>query len=233
MTNKTNKASKYVFIEVIEDQAYLIDFRIISNIEEYKDVIKYIEPKYVFVTNRTDNDLANDIFDNIDIFECYDKEDKEDQKVTNDLQLYLVPQIEELSAFSETKGWEWSNKYYDKAFEKIMMELLSKTDTVVIEKQMNTIHIWLCEAPTNVLIQPYQTVYTHVNSNIAGDIDTYDTSWFSQSSIRKGYNVIVYNGYGNIDLSILLANKLCYTDREIRPSHNVYKMLMAGAFKFK
>ena len=240
----SNTTSKYVFIEVIEDQAYLIDFRIVSNLEEYKDVMKYIDPKYVFVTNRTDNDLVDDIFKNIDIFEMYDKEDKEDQKLTNDLQLYLVPQIEELDGLAERYAnnkalkdgymdWKWYHQFYEDNFERIMLELIIQNATAVVEKQMNTVHIWLCEAPDNVKVYSHQDVNIHIDSNNNSDIHTYDISWFSQNTISKGYNVIVYNGYGTIDLNKLLANKSSYTDREIRSAHNVYKMLMSNAFKFK
>jgi hypothetical protein len=64
-------------------------------------------------------------------------------------------------------------------------------------------------------------------------ICTHDPSFFQfDTLIEDGYDVIVLRGNNGVVLSELLDSKKSkkYIDKEMRLAHNVFKMLMAGAF---
>lgn len=92
------------------------------------------------------------------------------------------------------------------------------------------IHIFMDGEAHNA--QPYMVVKTLMECK-QEVIRTYCLDFFSFDTLEKGYDVIVVFRSGYIQLSELLDNTGEYTDKEIRKAHNVHKMLVAGAFKFK
>ena len=59
-------------------------------------------------------------------------------------------------------------------------------------------------------------------------------TFFNFNLLDKGYDVKVVKKNGEyILLSELLHGDSTYTEREIRKTHNVYKMLIADCFSFK
>ena len=83
----------------------------------------------------------------------------------------------------------------------------------------------------------YLSSYSEVLEDIKADkhmIFTNCLNFFSFDYLGKGYDVIVRKLNGQkIVLSELLENTGVYTDKEIRKAHNVYKMLLAGAIRFR
>ncbi len=64
-----------------------------------------------------------------------------------------------------------------------------------------------------------------------GDFNTCCLSFFSQEIFG---NVIIVKKDGSyIDKNEVLSNKYDYTDKNIKRSHNIYKMFMTGAFKWR
>ncbi len=60
--------------------------------------------------------------------------------------------------------------------------------------------------------------------------------FFSFSALKQlsGKDIIIYSKDGSyISVMELLTNKGNYTKKEIRPAHNIRKMLVAGSFQWK
>ncbi len=62
---------------------------------------------------------------------------------------------------------------------------------------------------------------------------TYDASIFSFCNLKKGVDVVLLKKNEYIRLSELLENKYNYTQKEMRPAHNAFKMFVAGAFNWR
>jgi len=93
--------------------------------------------------------------------------------------------------------------------------------------------------------ESYEGVQNSMNNN-KGSIYTNCLSFFNFSSLNKGYDVIIMkkliscNGpnsiiekYDLIHLSELIKNNGEYTKKEIRSTHNLYKMLIANSFQWQ
>ena len=61
---------------------------------------------------------------------------------------------------------------------------------------------------------------------------TYDPSFFCFDWLSKGWDVVVYRDGKTISLTSLLRNDRTHTNKHMRIAHNVYRMLIAGAFTF-
>lgn len=63
-------------------------------------------------------------------------------------------------------------------------------------------------------------------------IFTHNTDFFCFDTLEYGWNVLVLDKTGSIDLYDLLHVPGKYCAKQIRKAHNVRKLLMAGALKF-
>lgn len=99
---------------------------------------------------------------------------------------------------------------------------------------MKNKHIVILYDYTNRKCRSYMDVKEDIKNN-KDVIFTNCLSFFSQTYYHThGYDVIVLKkDCSKIIMSELLSNKHEYTAKWIRREHNLYKMLLAGAFMFK
>lgn len=77
----------------------------------------------------------------------------------------------------------------------------------------------------------YEQVKDAIVNNVE-EIHTNCLSFFDFRMFDYDYNVIIISRIGYIDMKELLNGDITYTYREIRRSHNIYKMFLANSFEW-
>jgi hypothetical protein len=88
---------------------------------------------------------------------------------------------------------------------------------------------------TDLIVHPYNKVNELIKDGV-DVINTYCVNFFCfDNFLFRNYEVIIHNNKGGyIKVSEILGDATDYgVDKELRKEHNVYKMFIAGAFKFK
>lgn len=102
-----------------------------------------------------------------------------------------------------------------------------------MNRPTKVINIYVDSFPHDNKIVPRNDVYECIYNNVS-EISTYDISFFCFDYLLQfDYNVIILSNDGILDLWEIYNNVPGYTDREIRPAHNVYKLYKSDAFTFK
>jgi hypothetical protein len=106
-------------------------------------------------------------------------------------------------------------------------------DKSIVTKTNKTINIYVDE--TDIKVQSHNKVKEMIKDGV-NVINTHCLNFFCfDNFLLRNYEVIIHNGEGGyIKISELLGDAKDYgVDKELRKVHNVYKMFIAGAFKFK
>ena len=142
--------------------------------------------------------------------------------------LYPNMSVPDINACADTIKNLLSKKHKDMSLP-IYAFLNKEEETPENSEYEKELHVWLTDNyPANIFVShSLNSALALLNNNVP-IVHTTQTHCFTTEWIGKGYHIFAHLLDGNV-VEIKFGKNTC-TNREIRPSHNIEKMLLANAF---